>query len=374
MGRSIHFNRNQIRNQRRFSNQQLKLAFLGVAMIPLLIVGWMSYNEFRTAITRKITEYSLAQLTQTVANIQLKLAEFENISVRLFVNKDFNNTLSAFVRSPRGATNSTACKLIEACFNEYMISNQDIFAFMFYNDQNAVGSIVVTKDFQTEMQTLVQNFKQQDAYQNIVKAGGGIVWSSAIAVKRNHFLIIGRHIKDLESGKPLGILGIMIDEEKIDRLTNMNIYNQLNISFDNLDNYSFVINNSGMIVSSPFKNDIGKNITQIMSNTQPLQAIFQPVSNRDYGNDINQGSFLTKANQRQALVTYKTISSNIGVGGRSGWHLLSFTPASYLYSELQHAWLKILVIGLLCGGLSVLLTIHLASMTHHDTTENIEIH
>ncbi len=373
MSRSILDRKNYFLKPRRFSHHHRKFALLSLAMIPLLIVGWMSYVEFRTAITRKITEYSLAQLTQTVANIQLKLAEFENISVRLFINKDFNTTLATYVSSPRGAANLAARKVIEACFNEYMISNQDIFAFMFYNGPNAVGSIVVTKDFQTEMQSLVQNFARQDAYQNILKAGGGIVWSSAIAVKRNHFLIIGRHIKDLETGKPLGILGIMIDEEKIDRLTNMNLYNQLNISFDNLENYSFVINNNGMIVSSPFKNDIGKNIKQVMSNTRPLQAIFQPVSNRDYGNDINQGSFLTKANQRQTLVTYKTISSNIGVGGRSGWHLLSFTPASYLYAELQNAWLKILVIGLLCGGLGVLLAIHFAALKDRDPAEESEL-
>ncbi len=371
----MHVKKNNFFKSRFFSRQHWQLSLLSLAMIPLLILGWMSYIEFRTAITRKITEYSLAQLTQTVANIQLKLAEFENISVRLFTNKDFNTTLAAYVSSPRGATNTAARKVIETCFNEYMISNQDIFAFMFCNGPTPSGSIVVTKDFQTEMQSLVQNFVRQDAYQNIIKAGGGIVWSAAIAVNRNHFLIIGRHIKDLETGKPLGILGIIIDEEKIDRLTKikMNLYNQFNSSFDNLENYSFVINNNGMIVSSPFKNDIGKNINQVMSNTQPLQAIFQPVSNRDDGNDINQGSFLTKANQRQTLVTYKTISSHNGVGGRSGWHLLSFTPASYLYAELQNAWLKILVIGLLCGGLGVLLAIHFMALKDRDPAAEGEL-
>jgi hypothetical protein len=64
-----------------------------------------------------------------------------------------------------------------------------------------------------------------------------------------------------------------VDEDKIDQLANQTIYNQLNISFNELESYSFIINNDGEIVSSPFKEEIGKNVTQIMKETKPLQPI-----------------------------------------------------------------------------------------------------
>ena len=76
-----------------------------------------------------------------------------------------------------------------------------------------------------------------------------------------------------------------------------------------------VINNEGEIVSTPFKEDIGKNFSKIIKETKPLDEIFSLVSDRDYGSEINQGSFITEVNDRQTLVTFKTIGSKVGIGG-----------------------------------------------------------
>ncbi|TCL69891.1 cache domain-containing protein [Hydrogenispora ethanolica] len=336
--------------------------FLVTSLLPTLVIGLLSYASYRTAITRKIADYSLAQLTQAVANIQLKLAEFENISVRLFINKEFNNTLTEFVNAKDPIQIATAKKDVEAHFNEYMISNPDIFAFMFFNDRSDEQSIIITKDFPGEFRSLIKHFKGLSAYQGILRGGGGIVWSAAIKVKRSHFVLLGRQIKEMATGKPLGVLAIIIDEEMIDLLANMTIYNRLNISFNEIDNYSLVINNNGEIVSSPFKNDIGKNITKVMKDTQPLQKLFSPVSNRDYGSDVNQGSFLTEINHRQNLVTYKTISSKIGIGGRSGWHLLSLTPTSYLYQEVSTIGFHTILLGLAFAICAVVISLYLSAV------------
>ncbi len=325
--------------------QRLLWFLLVSTILPVLTVGVLSYCGYRRAIVDKITQYSLAQLTQTVANVQLKLAEFENISVRLFINKEFNNTLSGYVNAG-GAGIATAPKAVEAHFNEYLISNPDIFGFLFCNERDEQRSIAIVKDHQPEFQALLRQFKRQTAYRGILRAGGGIVWSSAIKINRGHFVILGRHIKETGTGVPLGILAIIVDEEKIDRLTNLTIYNRLNIAFDKLDHYSLVINNGGEVVSSPFKEDIGKKVHAIMKDSRPLASIFQPVSDRDYGSEVNQGSFLTEVNHKQTLVTYKTISSQIGVGGRSGWHLLSLSPTSYFYEDVWPIGLSTLLLGL----------------------------
>jgi two-component system sensor histidine kinase YesM len=339
---------------------KLVLILLTLTLLPIFLIGYLSYNSFRTTLTQKIVKASLDRLSQTVVNIQLKLNEFENISVRLFINQEFNTTIKSYLSDKDPKTTLQGKTEISAYFNEYMISNQDIFAFMFICDRDLERSVIVTKDYYQDFLDLSRHFKETTTYRNILKAGGGIVWSSSIKLNLNHYLVLGRQIKNSLDGESLGILAIIIDEEKIDRLTNLNVYKQLNFSLGQIDNYGFIINNSGEIVSTPFKEEIGKNLVDIMKNNAPIKAILtDPVSDRDYGSEINQGSLITEVNRKQTLVTYKTIGSKIGVGGKSGWRLLSITPTSDLYAEVRSIGLSTLLIGVIFGILAIILGLKL---------------
>ncbi|HHT05700.1 MAG TPA: hypothetical protein GXZ97_05460 [Hydrogenispora sp.] len=341
---------------------RLICCFLLVSLAPIMIIGFLAYNNSRSAIMKKITQYSQAELVQTVANIQTKLAEFENISVRLFINKGFNSTLSLLTGAQDENQFLLAKREVEAYFKEYMISNQDIFGFMFICDPDLERSVVITKDYYDDFMALIKNFKEHNGYLNIKAAGGGIVWSSAIKINRSHFVLLGRQIKDMANGESLGVLAIIVDEEKIDQLLNLKIYNRLYISLAEIESYSMVINNEGEIVSTPFKEDIGKNFSKIIKETKPLDEIFSLVSDRDYGSEINQGSFITEVNDRQTLVTFKTIGSKVGIGGKSGWHLLSLAPTAYLYADVRKFGVTTLILGLVCAAIAVLGSLYVSSM------------
>jgi len=231
--------------------------------VPTSIIGTFSYICTRGNVIKQASKYSIDMLTQTVANIQLKLAEFESISLRLFINKDFNSALSGYTKA-KGSAVALKQKSIEDYFNEYMISNKDIFAFMFICDSDINKSICITKDYYKDFSHLSQHFKETNSYRSIVVAAGGIVWSNTLKLNRNHFLVLGRSMKDITSGEFLGILAIVVDEDKLDQLANLSLYNQLNISLSNPERFSFIIDNKGGIISSPFKEDIVKNISFIM--------------------------------------------------------------------------------------------------------------
>lgn len=330
------------------------IALFTAVILPTIIFGLLFYNQFQETLTRKIIQYSLDGLNQTVVNIQLKLAEFEKISVQLFINKGFNTTVINYITSKDTAQLPFKKSQIESYFNEYMISNQDIFAFMFICDRYPERSFVVAKDDHDAFLSLTQHFMETHTYQNIRKAGGGIVWSASIKLGISHYVVLGREIKNMADGEPLGVLAIFVDEEKIDQLSNLNVYKQLNISFSDLENYNLIINNNGEIVSSPFKDDIGKNVSGLMKNTQPLKDIFDnKVSDRDYGNEINQGSFITEINHKQTLVTYKTIGSQSGIGGKSGWHMLNLTPTSPLYDKVNKVSVLMFLVAVLFGIIAI---------------------
>ncbi|NLM38096.1 MAG: hypothetical protein GX202_08230 [Firmicutes bacterium] len=345
-----------------FIRNRLICCFLLISLTPIIITGFLAYNSSRTAIMRKIKQYSQAVLGQTVANIQSKLAEFENTSVRLFINKGFNSNLALLAGAQDEDQLLLAKREVESNFKEYMISNPDIFGFMFICDPDLERSVVITKDYYDDFIQLIKNFKEHNSYHNICAAGGGIVWSSALKINRSHFVLLGRQIKDIASGESLGVLAIIVDEEKIDRLINLNIYNRLYISLAEIESYSMVINNKGEIVSTPFKEDIGKNFSSIIKETKPLDEIFSFVSDRDYGSEINQGSFITDVNGRQTLVTFKTIGSKVGIGGKSGWHLLSLAPTTYLYADVQKFGVTTFSLGLACTAIALLGSLYVSSI------------
>jgi hypothetical protein len=334
-------------------------SFLLVSLAPICLIGTFSYFRCRATIIQKTAGDSLDMLTQTVANLRLKLAEFESVSVRLFINQDFHAALARYINSQDSP--AAGRENIESYFNEYMISNKDIYAFMFIVRADPRRSIVIAKDFSSDFQEFARRFQRTDSYRNMITAGGGIVWSNTINIQRNHFLVLGRYLKDGATGAPLGILAIVADEDRIDQLANLTLYTKLNISLGNMESYSFIINNDGIIVSSPFKKDIGKNVASLLANVKPLQPIMEYAGDRDYGNEINQGGYLTRMNRQPILVTFKSISSKNGIGGKSGWHLIRVAPTSLLYADLQMVGQATLLLAVVFGGIAVWLSFKAAA-------------
>ncbi len=338
--------------------------FLILTLTPVLIIGSISNNSLNNVVTEKIVRYSLAELAQTVVNIQLKLAEYETISLQLFINKDFNAALENYV-DKQNSLNVTDRKSVEAYFNDFMTNNKDLFGFMFIGDCDDCHPIVVTKDLQKDFIRLSKNFNGTSACRNILNADGGIVWSSTIKVNQSNFFILGRAIKRLSNGKPLGMLALLIDEDKIDQLVNLTTYNELNNSLDNIENYALMINGNGEIVSSPFKEDIRKKVSQLIENTIPLRP-FIGDSLVDQKKYIDHGSFITKANNKQSLVTYKAIGSKNGIGGKSGWYLVNLAPTSFIYEEQQVVTVTTLILCIIFGTLAIWFSFYAANIIFHD--------
>jgi two-component system sensor histidine kinase YesM len=345
--------------------ERIIIFFLIFTLTPVLIIGSISYNCLENVVTEKIVRYSLAELAQTVVNIQLKLAEYETISLQLFINKDFNTILENYVDTPNGLPNSSIQMSVETYFNDYMTNNKDLFGFMFIGDSDDYHSIVVTKDLQKDFICLSKNYKSTSACRSILKANGGIVWSTTIKINRSNFIILGRAVKRLSNGKPLGILALIIDEGKIDQLVNLTTYNELNNSLDNIGNYALIINGNGEIVSSPFKEDIRKKVSQIMGNNIPLRS-FIGDSLTEHKSYIDHGSFITNVNGKQSLVTYKAIGSKNGIGGKSGWYLVNLAPASVLYEERQVVTVTTLILCLVFGALAIWFSFYVANIIFHD--------
>ncbi len=341
--------------------------FLILTLTPVLIIGSIAGRRFEKAVTAKAVHFSLAELAQAAVNIQLKLAEYETISLQLFVNNEFITTLENFLDTENNSPNSVLRKTVESCFNEYMTNKNDLFGFVFLPIFENPNSIIVTRDFQKDFMNLSENFMRTSAGNNILKADGGIVWSATQKINRSNFLVLGRLIKRISNGKPLGILALIIDEDQIDQLANLPIYSDLNNSLNGIESYSLVINSNGKIVSSPFKKDIGQRVSQLVDNIELRKSI----SNAGPENKIDQGSFFTTVNQQKSLVTYKAVGSKIGKAGKGNWYLVNLAPASFLYKERQAVTTATIALCLLCGILDIWVSFSVTNMIYKKRSPKI---
>lgn len=348
-----YFDRIPIRNK-------LIIFFLLLSLVPILIIGSLSFVSSRKAMVEKIKEYSLKESTQTVGYMQFKLNEFENIAVQLHLNKEFNDAVSNYIINSDSAPH--AVQSITAFYNNYMINYPDIFAFMLVSDSPSPTPVIVCKDYKEELLAFSTQLKTTDFYRSLRTVGGGLAWGPPAKIDGENFLFLARRLTSRETGEQLGVLMLIVDEEKVDYVLNSSIYRDLSLSLDNIPQYSVVIDSQGTIISTPYKPEIGENIAQYLENMEPLTRLLSgEVSDRDYGSEINQGTFITLLQQEPVLITYQSIASKVGIGGKSGWNLLNITLLSYLYAEANTVGYTTLFIGVIFVVLAVYISFLVSS-------------
>jgi hypothetical protein len=338
----------------RFSRRITLFCLLIVlTLTPVLIVGIISHGHFTKALTGKAARYSLAELTHAVNNLQGKLACYEAVSLQLFVNNDFVTALER--HCDRGNNGREAAETVKACFNEHMKNNTDLFGFIFASTSDQVEPIVVTKDLQKDFMALSWRFIETGAGREIMEADGGIVWSAPLKINRSNYVFLGRLMKRISTGATLGILALVIDEEKIDQLVNLTFYDELNNSWNRINHYSLLINSKGEIISSPFKEEIGKKAPQIIEQILPANG---GALTGDEARRGRQGSFITTVNREEYLVTYKAVGKS-KTAGKNSWYLVNLVSASFLFEERQVVTVITLVLSLVFGALAVWVSLYL---------------
>lgn len=310
---------------------RLIYSFIFLSLVPVFIVGLMSYTSSRAAITRKITQSTLDELNQTAAHVRLKLDEFEKVSVQLLIDPQFHQAIWNYNNLPSAIAQGER-HIVFRFFNNYLISNPDIFGFVFISAVADREPLVYAQDYGPELKQISMELRTTETYRQIIQAGGDVSWS-LLKVENTPFLYLGRSIQDEVTRSPLGILLILAAEEKIERIINPHYYTGRE-SAAGLNKYSVIIDHEGKIVSSPQKDYIGEQISALLAKTGPLQPILSgPGAARANGGEQNQGSYIGRVDGKKSLITFKTISYESGLGGQNGWHLLCFTRTSYLYAE-----------------------------------------
>jgi methyl-accepting chemotaxis protein len=304
---------------------RLILVFLLVSVVPIGLMGLISYNISKGAITSKISKYSVRELTQTVNNLDLVLKKNDDFSIQLIASKEYSGLIEKLSENLSNLDYFQLDRKLEDYFQSYFPLDKVTVVFCPAN----TDKVVYTGD-----DIGVDMFRKTALFKNVKN---NTIWD----YYQNNIVFL-KDLKSVDTGTSYGTLAIFIKETNLDQIINANLYKEANFSKERITNfpYSIAVNKKGEILISPFPEDLGKNITSLFRNPKIMEQ-------------ITSGENDTKLNERvknkDVLVTFNYIE-------KKDWYLLDIAPNSYLYSETTIVGITALIIGLLMSAMVVFIS------------------
>ncbi|HEX3045423.1 MAG TPA: methyl-accepting chemotaxis protein, partial [Bacillota bacterium] len=311
---------------------------LVIAIMPIVIMGWVSVSNSESAITNKITKYSARELVQSSTNLTSAFQKYEEYLMQYLAYREQNQLVSAYTNTP--ANNSTALmenyKRLDKYIGGATILMPDLARITIYplNDKapvtvsvNNSGESSLNPEFFDEPANQAKKkafFKEIREYK--------MRWNTF-----GNFIVCGRLVKDLDTGDELAIITLFISKKRLDQMVNSPLYTDPDYSDDWLNNqpYSILINNEGQIITSPITADIDQNITVLMNNHKALQKIANGTNN-----------YKAKFHRQTVTVTSNFL-------WEKNWYIVNLTPDSYLYSEVNKVKVLAILLGIVISFIAV---------------------
>jgi two-component system sensor histidine kinase YesM len=308
---------------------RLILILLLVSVIPVVLMGTISYNVSRNAISSKIENYSRRELTQTVNNLDSMLKKYIDLSLPFISDANLRNMavqLSGDIPQEDRLqyTNKVRSYLMSSLTSDTGLN----IVFFPANDKQYVyyGTSVY-----------LDEFKGSRLLNDTIKSGTA-VWDY---YEKN--IVFIRPLKNPDDGKYFGTIATFVDGKSLDAVINATLYKDANFSLEKITDfpYSMLVDQEGAILLSPFQDDTGKNISTNVKNPKFMEQILS--SNSD------NAKLDEKIKGRDVMVTSTSTENN-------GWHLLDIAPDSYLYAETNMLGLTSLLIGVIISAIVVLIS------------------
>ena len=316
--------------------------FLLVSLGPIIIIGSIVYSSSRVMINNKITDYSITNLTKSAQHTELIVKKYEDLSFQLITSVEANKLLANFV-SFEGYEKLMARRDLESYLNGLIYANSDIYAIKFVtiNGDSLNLGVDLTRNFENY-------FEQSTLNETVNLAEGRVAWFPPVKagnIGQEHQFIMGRTIKNPNTGEKLGNVYFLINEDSFDKVLNQSFYDTDNTSNNGRENYTLLIDGKGQIISTPIKQHLNCNIFDLIKRKDYLRELMS-------GNELKPG-FTDVVNKKPMYITFKQISD-------SNWYLLGIARTSYLYRETRRIGFIILLLGVLSGILSVLISLYVS--------------
>lgn len=305
---------------------KLFTAFLGLIIIPLLVLGLFTFFVTYNSIEKKYSqqaEYSLKAISYSILNV---FKEMENVTDTGIATSVFTTALKADDPDSQDLINSKQLKLNERQRNfRNLLYNHPAISYAFLYNMNKKSTpvpIFTKEDFGA---LPYSKFKESHLYQEVIELNGVPKWIAPheypeLTGMEPVFTQI-RLVKNIESLRKEGILVVQIKRLEFER-----IFRNLTLP-NNLQDTSFLlVNDEGLVLFDPKDRSDGKNMSAFMDRQI------------NYGSDYQ--SFKSKFDGVESVVSIHKLEGY-------PWNIISVTKWHSLSQEVT-AFAKwfIVILGL----------------------------
>jgi methyl-accepting chemotaxis protein len=298
-----------------------------VSVVPVVVIGFLSYTSYNNVLLDKVAKFSIEKVSQTTNDLEAKLVGYENI-----INKDLSRIL------PESIALKDAREVIDGHFGRILASDKTIKAIYFFSD--------LEKDnFEIEAGPAAYfNAGQLKDSKVFSKANQGsqLYWdSTASIIGDGKDMIAGKTIQGPGSEGKIGTLFVVVSEEGICNLVNPDYTPEVRGS------YYILAGNDGKVLSSPYKDTLGGNISKVLKGATHLQAVLQ-------GKTSSHKNDLCKVNDKTVTVTFQKLNNH-------DWYLLNIESTDALFKEVNFIGLLTLLFSLIFIGIAIFISMHVSS-------------
>lgn len=297
-------------------NLRIKMltAFLGLVIVPLFILGIVTFLVTFQSIEKKHSqqaEYSLKAISYSIKKV---FQEMDNVTDNGISNEIFKMALMAEDPESQNLVSQIQLNENQKNFRSLLYNHPAIdYAFLYSAQRNGEVSNVVTLFNKESFQTLpYEKFRLHPLYEEVKALKGQSKWIAPyeypeLTGSENVFTQI-RLIKDKHTMKPLGILAVQIKNWEFER-----IFQNLKLGSEMNDTRFMLVNDDGLVLYDHQSEFDGEHIQY------HINKAFRP-------ND-NYQSFKGKFNGQESIISIYNLQGY-------PWSLVSVTSWSYLSQEI----------------------------------------
>lgn len=304
---------------------QLRLisSFLALSLIPLIVIGALSYWKSSNAIKSKISSYSEQLMEQVSGNIGIELDKLSKASTEFVISDAVQKSLSAVMNSENIIDSMNASSEISKTMtNKFgLISGLESY-FIILSNEKVIGSTPMSFSASSEFSKRLTEAASA--------ANGTYVWFIDSSNPADKSIYCVRQVKGLNLSTSYGTLVISIKPEYLSSL-----YKPVDMGEGS---NIFIVDNTGLIASS---------ITSDEINT-PYKGT-DILSELESSSDNAIKSFTGSVDGKKQLVAFSSIKG-------SNWNIISTIPLSYLEKEPDSIRSLILLVFFICLFVAILLS------------------
>lgn len=300
---------------------RLLVFFLLISIIPIMIIGFFSYDSAKNTIQNKISHYTEELLKQSTINLDNNLEKVEKNSTMIISNRNLMKKISKLN--------------YEDNFEKLMdIKDVDNQLNSIVQSSNAIEGIIIYRPESSNFNTYTQdaeeiigkNFNESELYQSAVKNKGDAIWGNEINQKDN--LVFLKSLSSVNNYETIGSLIFVLNNNILTE-----IYKNINLSDDSI----LMITNQNDELISISKEEINKSKEKSLLNIS---------KNLDHSNN----SYLSQSTD--SLVVYDQIAND--------WKLIAQIPMESLLKEMYKNRNFILIMVLISIIVSVIIALFIS--------------